>query len=164
MSCKDMRGTSAALGFGLLLVLCAVLPSDPAFAGSRIVEIAQAKTPGFSEDERRIILDVLDAVGRNLGSEGTANSGSEKKDKKEKGAPPGKGVGAKGLPPGIAKKLARGGTLPPGIAKRDLPEDLTRRLPPALPGTERQIVDTDVLLIEKGTGLILDVIRDAVRK
>ena len=34
---------------------------------------------------------------------------------------------AKPLPPGIAKKIARGGTLPPGIAKRYLPQDLLGR-------------------------------------
>ncbi|HKK16857.1 MAG TPA: hypothetical protein VJ981_09115, partial [Gammaproteobacteria bacterium] len=34
----------------------------------------------------------------------------------------------KGLPPGIQKKLARGGTMPPGIAKRYLPDDLSHRL------------------------------------
>jgi len=43
-----------------------------------------------------------------------------------------------------------------------LPEDLEKRLP-ARTDTERVIVDNDVVLIEKGTDLVLDVIRDVVR-
>src|SRR5690348_11509914 len=38
--------------------------------------------------------------------------------------------GGQPLPPGIAKKLARGGSLPPGIAKRYFPNDLIGQLPP----------------------------------
>ena len=45
----------------------------------------------------------------------------------------------KGLPPGIAMKLERGGTLPPGIAKQYLPADLERQLPPVRQGYERRI-------------------------
>src|SRR3546814_14273571 len=36
----------------------------------------------------------------------------------------------KTLPPGIRKKLARGGAMPPGIAKQALPDGLHRQLPP----------------------------------
>ena len=70
---------------------------------------------------------------------------------------------AKPLPPGIAKKVARGGTLPPGIAKRYLPQDLEARLPPPPLGLERVIVGTDVLLVEISTGAILDMISRALR-
>ena len=68
----------------------------------------------------------------------------------------------KGLPPGIAKKLARGGTMPPGIAKQYLPNDLDRQLPPVPQGYERSIVGNDVLLVEINTGKIADIITDAV--
>src|SRR5262245_41438304 len=50
---------------------------------------------------------------------------------------------AQPLPPGIAKKLARGGSLPPGIAKRYLPNDLLVQLPPR-PGYQWVVVDRDV--------------------
>jgi hypothetical protein len=69
----------------------------------------------------------------------------------------------KPLPPGITKKLARGGSLPPGIAKRYLPRDLDVRLPPPPIGVERVIVGRDVLLIRISTGAILDTIRGALR-
>ena len=60
-------------------------------------------------------------------------------------------------------KLERGGQLPPGIAKRDLPADVQARLPKRNDGTIRQVVGDDVVLIEKGTEIILDVIRNVVR-
>ena len=74
------------------------------------------------------------------------------------GAPAGKP-----LPPGIAKKVARGGTLPPGIAKRYFPRDLDERLPPPPVGMERIIVGSDVLLVQISTGAIFDIIRQALR-
>lgn len=70
-------------------------------------------------------------------------------------------MNAKPLPPGIAKKVARGGALPPGIAKRYLPQDLDGRLPPVQVGTERVVVGTDVLLVQVDTGLVLDIIKNA---
>jgi hypothetical protein len=66
---------------------------------------------------------------------------------------------AKPLPPGIAKKVARGGTLPPGIAKRYLPQDLLVQLPPR-PGYQWVVVDNDVVLIAAATGLIVDILAD----
>lgn len=77
----------------------------------------------------------------------------DKKAKKDK---------KKGLPPGIQKKLERGGTLPPGIAKRYLPDDLEHHLPPPPYGYERTIVGNDVLLVEIDTGRIADIVTDAI--
>jgi len=65
------------------------------------------------------------------------------------------------LPPGIAKNLARGKPLPPGIAKRYLPGDLRGRLP-HYDGYERLIVGDDVLLIAAATGIIVDILEDAL--
>ncbi len=65
--------------------------------------------------------------------------------------------GGQPLPPGIAKKLARGGSLPPGIAKRYFPNDLLGRLPPR-PGQQWLLMGTDVVLVEAATQLILDVL------
>ena len=79
-----------------------------------------------------------------------------KKDKSKK-LPPGLAKKEQ-LPPGLAKQLERNGTLPPGLAKRDLPEDLESRLP-LLPKTHQRIrVDDDIVLIEKATGRILDIL------
>lgn len=68
----------------------------------------------------------------------------------------------KGLPPGIQKKLARGGTMPPGIAKQYLPDGLVTQLPPPPHGYERRIVGGDVVLVEIDTGYIADIITDAI--
>ncbi len=67
----------------------------------------------------------------------------------------------KPLPPGIAKKIARGGSLPPGIAKRYLPADLATQLPPR-PGQQWLVVGTDVVLIDIATSIVIDVLRDCL--
>jgi hypothetical protein len=71
--------------------------------------------------------------------------------------PPPEFAGMKPLPPGIAKKLARGGSLPPGIAKRYFPSDLMGQLPPR-PGQQWLVMGTDILLIDVATQLVLDVL------
>lgn len=70
--------------------------------------------------------------------------------------------GAKSLPPGIRKNLARGKPLPPGIAKQVLPEDLEHALP-VRDGYHRVVVGLDVLLVEVATGIIHDVLMDVIR-
>ncbi|MEQ8334324.1 hypothetical protein [Nisaea sp.] len=87
---------------------------------------------------------------------------------KAKGKKPGKGTAtgrAKDgkLPPGLQKRLDRGEPLPPGLSGRPLPPGLTARLGPAVPGTERLIAGTDVVLIEKATGIVLDIVRDVLK-
>ena len=68
----------------------------------------------------------------------------------------------KGLPPGIARNLARGKPLPPGIAKKALPDDLEYRLPPVADGYERIIVDGKILLVELATQIVRDILTEAV--
>lgn len=92
-----------------------------------------------------------------------------KKDKKDKGAK-GKGRGA-GLPPGLAKRdqlppglAKRGNQLPPGLMKGDLPPELENKLPKLPDDVERVTVDDDVLLIQRGTNLILDVLEGVLRQ
>ncbi len=68
---------------------------------------------------------------------------------------------AQALPPGIARKVARGGALPPGIAKKMLPGGLLTRLP-SRPGQEWRVVGTDVLIVEIATNVIVDVLKDAI--
>lgn len=76
--------------------------------------------------------------------------------------------GKKGLPPGLAKRnglppgLAKREQLPPGLAKRALPPGLSGALPPTPEGTERAIVGNNVVLIQKATGVVLDILLDAV--
>lgn len=60
------------------------------------------------------------------------------------------------LPPGIQKKLARGGTLPPGQAKklRSLPDSCTVHLPRCPRDVERIIFGDRVILIEGGSRIL----------
>ena len=69
---------------------------------------------------------------------------------------------SKGLPPGIAKNLARGKPLPPGIAKQYLPTDLNLMLPPPRKGFERVIVDGKVLLVEIATRVVHDILANVI--
>jgi hypothetical protein len=70
--------------------------------------------------------------------------------------------GAKPLPPGIAKNLARGKPLPPGIAKRTLPRELIVQLPPVEDGFERVIVAGKILLVEIATQVVHDILVDVI--
>jgi Ni/Co efflux regulator RcnB len=71
-------------------------------------------------------------------------------------------VKVKELPPGIRKKLARGGAMPPGIAMQVLPDGLHRQLPPRF-GQHYEIIGTDVVLVETATRVIVDVLKDVLR-
>ena len=66
-----------------------------------------------------------------------------------------------GLPPGIARNLARGKPLPPGIAKRFLPSDLQAQLP-AYSGYEMLIAGRNVLLVSIVSGVITDILLDVL--
>ena len=71
----------------------------------------------------------------------------------------------KSLPPGLAK---RGGNLPPGLAKRDklppglqgepLPSGLEGKLSPLPPNYVRVRVGQDIVLMDKKTRVVLDVV------
>ena len=57
-------------------------------------------------------------------------------------------IGAKPLPPGIRKNLARGKPLPPGIAKRDIPDAFLGRLP-SNDAYEWRIAGVDLVLTSR---------------
>ena len=120
----------------------------------------KAVDAAFSELERQIIEGYY-------GEEKKADRGEdedqeadrkERKEKKDKKSTKKRKDKEKDLPPGIAKKLERGGQLPPGIAKRYLPEDLESNLPKTKEGFERVVSDGKVLLVETATGVIVDMI------
>ncbi len=80
---------------------------------------------------------------------------------KNKGLPPGLAKRDQ-LPPGLQKHLHELGALPPALAKRDLPSDLRSALPWPI-GEEFLIIDDDVVLIERATGVVLDVLENVLR-
>jgi Ni/Co efflux regulator RcnB len=126
----------------------------------------------FTEIERQVIEDyygggaaVHDEDDDDRGNRGGRGKGKGKKNRGNAGnggdLPPGL-ANRDELPPGLERQLERNGTLPPGLAKRNLPDDLRTRLRDPDDGTDRQIVGTDVLLVDTATGVILDILRDVV--
>jgi hypothetical protein len=87
--------------------------------------------------------------------------------------PPAKGKKARGLPPGLAKKVARGGELPPGWQKKcvkgevmpepvyrqchPLPQEVVVKLPPPPPETNVVAISGKVVRLARATREILDV-------
>jgi len=66
------------------------------------------------------------------------------------------------LPPGIRRNLARGKPLPPGIAKKAAPAELTSRVR-LRDGYELVEVGLDAFLVEVATNVVHDVLMDVVR-
>ena len=64
----------------------------------------------------------------------------------------------KSLPPGLAKKLARGGSLPPGWQKKiqPVPVVIERRLAPLPDGYRRGIYDGAYVVYDSRRGVIVD--------
>ena len=67
------------------------------------------------------------------------------------------------LPPGLKKQLVTRGTLPPGLSGQPLPGDLERRLSRLPEGYVRLRVGTDVVLLDRKTRGILDLVKDIGR-
>lgn len=107
------------------------------------------------DDEDRGAKDKKDKGKKDKGAKGDKGKG------KSKGLPPGLAK-RDSLPPGLQKQLDKNGRLPPGLAKRDLPADLAAKLPKRSDDQEVSVVEGDVVLIDKATGVILDVIKDVV--
>jgi hypothetical protein len=102
----------------------------------------------FTVEERRIIYDYY--------------QGGKKSHKK--GLPPGLAKRGGNLPPGLQKKLEREGQLPPGLQKRlePLPTDLTLRLPRLPEHWERVIIERDIVLIDRRSNRVLDIIENII--
>jgi hypothetical protein len=130
---------------GALCLMSVNVLSQDVFKDAARAGVAAAAHVVFSDVERRLIGDYYRGHPELLKVD--VSIGESKR-----------GKGDKPLPPGIALKLARSGTLPPGIAKRYLPSDLEHRLPPVRAGYERVQVGLEVLLIEIATGIIVDVL------
>ena len=123
--------------------------------------VEKAVEAGFSELERQIIEKYYGKYDTG-DHEKDMDKSRDKKDKNKKGLPPGLAKKDK-LPPGLAMQLEKNGTLPPGLAKRDLPDDLQKKLPRVPEGYERRIIeDAAIVLVHKATGKIVDVIKDVV--
>lgn len=65
------------------------------------------------------------------------------------------------VPPGIARQIQRGQRLPDDVQMLPLPGDLLGRLP-SYRGARPVVVGTDVVLVQEGTRLILDILKDVL--
>jgi len=115
------------------------------FVGSTIA-FAKDRPAYFLPEERRIIEDYYRSSGPS------------------KGLPPGLAKRGGKLPPGLQKHLDKNGTLPPGLQKRlePLPQDLDSRLPGLPEYWERVILERDVILLDRRTNRILDIIENII--
>lgn len=79
--------------------------------------------------------------------------------------PPGLAKRGGNLPPGLQKHLERDGTLPPGLQKRvqPFPVELERRLPPLPVGYRRVTLGVDILILDRRTQRIMDIVHDILR-
>ncbi len=145
------------------------LPANPAATASRTNDVVKIL---FDEAEKRLINDYFDrALGRKIDDDddGPKSKGKGKKKHKNKskgkskGIPPGL-AGRKELPPGIQKQIAQGKRLPSGTETYSLPEDLRHRLPSIPSDVDRRVVGDDIVLIQRGTNLVLDILEGVLRK
>jgi hypothetical protein len=104
----------------------------------------------FLAEARRAIEDYYRAINKN--------------QEQKKGLPPGLAKRGGKLPPGLQKKLERDGQLPPGLQKRmePLPLDLEHRLPRLPENWQRVVVDRDVILLDRRSNRILDIIENVI--
>jgi len=65
------------------------------------------------------------------------------------------------LPPGLERQLYLNGSLPPGLAKRtySLPLDLEWSLPKLPKGVVRVVIGVDVVLLDRNSNTVLDIVR-----
>ena len=145
-----------------LLVLAALLLPMAAAQATNTGVVEETLGRVFTEIERQMIEDFYGerrGVGDDEGRGRGKNKGNKNRGNSDN-MPPGLAKRDQ-LPPGLAMQLERYGTLPPGLAKRDLPPDLLARLTGPARGTARQVVGSDVLLVDTATGVILDILRGA---
>jgi len=69
------------------------------------------------------------------------------------------------LPPGLEKQLRVSGTLPPGLRRKmyRCPEEVERRLPPPPPGCEHTLIGGHIVLVNRESYVVLDIIHLELR-
>jgi len=125
----------------LLIAITVIVFSPFSLQSSSVADIEVSVV--FSDDEIRI----FSVWYRDHGSVADKKRGNSKRN---------------GMPPGIAKNLARGKSFPPGIAKQYLPDRLRQTLPAPPAGYERVVVYGKILLVEIATGVIHDIFTDII--
>lgn len=132
--------TSISLFFTLAIILTGGCVSMGEPSGGVVVKKGDTRVAIFTDDDRRLIHDYYHG-------------------NKRKKMPPGLAK-KKRLPPGLRKQLHRKGTLPPGLQGRGLPHELESRLSHLHGDFVRLIVGTDLVLMNRRTRVIVDIIKD----
>ena len=129
-------------------LLCASIYLGSVLNSGAVLAPENKRPAHFLIEERRIIVEYYHPV----------------KKGKSKGLSPGLAKRSGSLPPGLQKKLDRDGRLPPGLQKRlePLPVKLETRLPKLPEQWDRVILDRDIILIDRRTSRILDIIENVV--
>ena len=171
-----LRQTSSILVLAAVALMAA---SSDALAQAATATGAPAPSPAVVADivlsdlEKKIIDEYYRAKAAVMGTAratqpAAATAEQDKGKSKGKGppkTPPGQAK-KEGLPPGLAKRdnlppgLAKRDKLPPGLQRDALPGDLAAKLPPEKPGTERTLVGADLVLIDRATNVVLDVLKN----
>ncbi len=144
----------------LVLAMLAGVAAAPAIMAPS-AHAQRAAEAVFNELEKRLIRDFFGVKipKATKAKDGKADAGKGKKGKSGE-MPPGL-ANKESLPPGLQKHLERDGKLPPGLEKRNLPPGLEGKLRKRK-GQDRVIVGNDVVLIERATGLVLDILENVL--
>ncbi len=176
-----MQKTSSILALAAIVLAAAhseALAQAATASGAPAPSAAAVADIVLSDLEKKVIDEYYRAKAKMLGTtvapqQATApasasDAGQDKGKSKGKGppkTPPGQAK-KEGLPPGLAKRenlppgLAKRDKLPPGLQRDSLPADLAAKLPPEKPGTERTLIGADLVLIDKATNVVLDMLRN----
>ncbi|MCB9989570.1 MAG: hypothetical protein H6868_09615 [Rhodospirillales bacterium] len=153
---KKLFLTIPVVAFGLApLSGWAMSDKDPAM--KNMAHEMVHEVDGFTNQEKEIIVEVFDEIARQaLGVEDEKPHGKAGHGK-GKSMPPGLAKRDE-LPPGLQQHIEKNGVLPPGLEGREIPDELKRRLPARKDGTEVRQVGDDIVLIEKATRRVLDIL------
>jgi hypothetical protein len=139
----NFRYVYPAAGRSFFLLLSAVMGLCLLSRASILLGKEKDHPPYFLPDERQIIIEFF-------------------RDPPTGGLPPGLAKRGGNLPPGLQKHLQKNGTLPPGLQKRlqPLPPDLEKRLPGIPDIWGRVVLGRKVILVDKRSSRILDIIEN----
>jgi len=155
-----------------ILCLLFLVPASEGFSEIRSgrIEIATENVEvevGFGERDARRIREYYERRHREYRYDDDDDHdddrrGRKGKYRKGKKVPPGLAKKDE-LPPGLQKQIRKHGKLPPGLSGRLLPRELERTLHP-LPGRYVRVqVEGDVIILDRETSIVVDVIHDVHR-
>ncbi|HRP77221.1 MAG TPA: hypothetical protein PK725_11045 [Rhodocyclaceae bacterium] len=161
-----MRNRTLVTGFITALTV-GVLASTPALAarpewagnqgGSKPEQRDQRSAERRGDDGRRDVVVEIRFGDRHR----TASRDYYRRHYSDTRCPPGLAKKRNGcMPPGLARKWSTGRPLPRDVIFHDLPRALLEQFGAPPPRHRYVRVDSDILLIEMGTGIVLDVIEN----